>query len=204
MAHTINKEIKLIRLEDGSGIEFEATLDGEFVGYYNTRQEAEAALDARAYELLELEARRAPMAEEANALPVFNPDCDELEAAYNQASARDMSPRWRSALDRAFALLKATDSVKVAFAGDGSIAHAYIPSQSEAGKTHHVNGQCDCTAAQHGQPCAHRAAKRLLCICHDNAARLELPQSAPARTRENAFPAWATRARPDDLFRDEG
>jgi hypothetical protein len=194
----MNKIITLHRLEDGSGVEFEAELNGVLVGYYNTRQEAEAALDARAYELLELEARRAPVAEEANALPVFNPDCDQLTSAYEQASAREMSQAWRNALERAFDLLLASDGITVEYAPDGSIAHAYIPSQSEAGKTHHVNGQCNCTAAQHGKPCAHRAAKRLLAICHNNAARLELPK------RDNAFPAWATRKRPDDLFKDEG
>jgi hypothetical protein len=171
MAHTINKEIKLIRLEDGSGIEFEATLDGVFVGYYNTRQEAEAALDSRAYDLLELEARRAPVAEEANALPVFNPDCDQLTSAYEQASAREMSQAWRNALERAFDLLLASDGITVEYGPMGDIAHAYIPSQSEPGKTHHVNGQCDCKAAQHGLPCAHRAAKRLLTICWEEASR---------------------------------
>jgi hypothetical protein len=80
----------------------------------------------------------------------------------------------------------------------GDIVQALIPSQSGAGKTHLVNGQCDCTAGQYGNPCAHRAAKRLLAICHENTT-----EPAPALTRENAFPAWACRARPDDLFKDE-
>jgi hypothetical protein len=204
----MNKIITLHRLEDGSGIEFEAELNGEFIGYYNTRQEAEAALDARAYELLELEARRAPMAEDPTEQPATcNPDYDELEAAYQQAASHDMSQAWRNALDRAFDLLLASDGITVEYAPDGSIAVAFIPSQTEPGTLHHCNGDCDCTAAQHGNPCTHRAAKRLLCICHDNAARLELPtresQPVPAAlTCENALPAWATRARPD-LLKDE-
>jgi hypothetical protein len=115
-----------------------------------------------------------------------------------------MSPRWRNALERGYNLLRTSGAISVQYGPMGDIAQALIPSQSEQGTAHLVNGQCDCTAAQHGNPCAHRAAKRLLAICHEQqAARLKHPTPAPALTRENTFPAWACRARPDDLFKDE-
>jgi hypothetical protein len=195
----MNKDITMHKLEDGSGIEFEATLDGETIGYYDTRIEAEAALDAAAYRRLQQQ----PVAEEA-AGTVCNPSSEELEAAYTQAAQHDMSPRWRRALERGYELLRASGAISVEYGPMGDIAQALIPSQSERGTTHLVNGQCDCTAAQHGNPCAHRAAKRLLAICHEQqATRLKHPTPAPALARENAFPAWACRARPDDLFKDE-
>jgi hypothetical protein len=194
----MQKDIKLIRLEDGSGIEFEATLDGVVVGYYDTRIEAEEALDAAAYRRLQQQ----PVAEEA-AGTMYNPERDDLEAAYEQASRHDMPPRWRRALERGYALLISSGPIVVQYGPMGDIAHAHIPSQSEAGKTHNVNRHCDCEAGQYGNPCAHRAAKRLLNIAHEQeAARLKHPTPAPALTRENAFPAWATRKRPD-LFKDE-
>jgi hypothetical protein len=195
----MDKDIKLIRLEDGSGIEFEATLDGVLVGYFDTRVEAQEALDAAAYRRLQQQ----PVAEDV-AGTVCNPSSEELEAAYEQASRHDMSPRWRSALERGYELLRTSGAISVQYGPMGDIAQALIPSQSEQGKTHLVNGQCDCTAGQYGNPCAHRAAKRLLAICHEQqATRLKHPTPAPALARENAFPAWACRARPDDLFKDE-
>jgi hypothetical protein len=188
----MNKDITMHRLEDRPGIEFEATLDGVFIGYYDTRTEAEEALDAAAYRWLQQQ----PVVEEA-VETVYNPDCDELASAYEQAGAKPMNDRWRNALEAAYNWLLESDGVAVEYAADGSISVAHIPSATEQGRTYAVNGACACQAAQHNRPCWHRAAKRLLCICHDSAARLELPK------RENAFPAWACRARPDDLFKDE-
>jgi hypothetical protein len=91
----------------------------------------------------------------------FDYSLAQLTEVYNQAAQKQMEPRWRSALDRAFGILKGIDSVKVAFAGDGSIAEAVIPSQSGNG-SYTVNGTCSCEAAAHGKPCAHAAAKRLV------------------------------------------
>jgi hypothetical protein len=194
MYTAMNKDITMHRLEDGSGIEFEATLDGEIVGWYDTRIEAEEALDAAAYRRLQ----------QQPAETMYNPERDELEAAYEQASQHNMPPRWRRALERGYDLLLSSGPIVVQYGPMGDITQALIPSQSEAGKTHLVNGQCDCTAGQYGNPCAHRAAKRLLAICHEQqAARPRQTAAAPALTRENAFPAWACRARPDDLFKNE-
>jgi hypothetical protein len=91
----------------------------------------------------------------------FDYSLKQLTEVYNQAAQNEMPARWRSALDRAFGILKGIDSVKVAFAPDGSISEATIPSQSGKG-SYTVNGQCSCEAAAHGKPCAHAAAKRLV------------------------------------------
>jgi hypothetical protein len=162
IAYTANKDITLHRLEDGSGIEFEATLDGVSLGYFETRIEAEEELDAAAYRRLQQQ----PLAEEA-AETVYSPDCDELTSAYAQASAREMSQAWHNALDSAYNWLLASDGVAVEYASDGSIAAAHIPSATEQGVTYTVNGECQCRAYEHERPCWHRAAKRLLAICHE-------------------------------------
>jgi hypothetical protein len=189
----MNKDITMHKLEDRPGVEFEATLDGVLVGYFDTRIEAEEALDAAAYRRLQ----------QQPAETMYNPERDELEAAYTQAAQHDMPSRWRRALERGYDLLLSSGPIVVQYDPMGDIAHAHIPSQSEAGTMHLVNGQCDCTAGQYGNPCAHRAAKRLLAICHEQqAARLNHPAPAPALTRENAFPAWDCRDR-TDLFKDE-
>jgi hypothetical protein len=123
-------------------------------------------------------------------------DYDQLTSAYEQASRHDMPANWHRALDRGYDLLLASDAITVIYGPLGSIDLAYIPSQSEPGKTHHVNGQCDCEAGQHGKPCAHRAAKRLLNIANEQAAqrvarkRSSVPMTAAQRTgvsREQAM-----------------
>jgi hypothetical protein len=194
MYTAMNKDITTHKLEDGSGIEFEATLDGETIGYYDTRIEAEAALDAAAYRRLQQQ----PVPEEP-AETVCNPSLDALDAAYKHASQHDMPQAWRNALDKAYNLLLASGGIRVVYGPMGSIDMAYIPSQSEPGTTYLVNGECTCQAGQHGKPCAHRAAKRLLNIVKKKQAAWAQPA---ALTRENAFPAWACRAR-TDLFKDE-
>jgi hypothetical protein len=119
-------------------------------------------------------------------------DYDQLTSAYEQASRHDMPANWHRALDRGYDLLLASDAITVIYGQLGSIDLAYIPSQSEPGKTHHVNGQCDCEAGQHGKPCAHRAAKRLLNIANEQAAARQVTTLAQARTLEA-----------DDLFKAE-
>jgi hypothetical protein len=106
----------------------------------------------------------------------YNPSLDALDAAYENASQHDMPQAWRNALDKAYNLLLQSGGITVVYAADGSIAHAYIPSQSEAGKTYLVNGHCTCQAGQHDKPCAHRAAKRLLNI----AAKKQTAWAKPA------------------------
>jgi hypothetical protein len=91
----------------------------------------------------------------------FDYSLAQLTEVYKTAQQNEMPPRWRSALDRAFGILKGIDSVKVTFAGDGSISEATIPSQS-GNKEYRVTNSCTCEAAQHGKPCAHVAAARLV------------------------------------------
>jgi hypothetical protein len=52
--------IKEIELEDGAGIEYEVTLDGDLVGYYDTRTQAEEALDAATYRRRHIYTREEP------------------------------------------------------------------------------------------------------------------------------------------------
>jgi hypothetical protein len=74
----------------------------------------------------------------------------------------------------------------------GGILLARIPSQSEPGRVYEVNGHCQCEAGQHGRPCAHRAAKRLLSIASEQAAARQVTTLAQAQALEA-----------DDLFKAE-
>lgn len=57
-----------------------------------------------------------------------------------------------------------------------------FPSRTRSGMAHRVNGTCDCEAsAEQGQPCWHRAAKRLVLI-------IEAPPSAAAPPSAPATP----------------
>jgi hypothetical protein len=117
---------------------------------------------------------------------------DELEAAYEHAAAHEMPQAWRRALDRGYDLLLASDAISVVFGPMGGILLARIPSQSEPGRVYEVNGHCQCEAGQRGQPCAHRAAKRLLSIASEQAAARQVTTPTQARTLVE-----------DDLFKPE-
>jgi hypothetical protein len=119
-------------------------------------------------------------------------NADELEAAYAHASAHDMPQAWRNALERAYDLLLASDEISVQVGPMGGILLARIPSQSEPGRVYEVNGHCQCEAGQHGRPCAHRAAKRLLSIASEQAAARQVRTVEQART-----------LKADDLFKPE-
>lgn len=121
-------------------------------------------------------------------------DADTLEAVYIEASAKQMSDRWRNALDRAYDLLMASGSITVELGKAGTIQVAHIPSQSGNG-VYAVNGTCDCRAGLHGHSCAHRAAKRLLENAYDRARK-----SAPVA---GAAPLLRPSRLNDDLFKDE-
>lgn len=108
----------------------------------------------------------------------YAPSYDLITEAYQVASNRQMSQRWRTALDKAYDLLLASDGIAIEFAESGDIALAYIPSQTETGVTYAVNGKCTCKAAESGNPCAHRAAKRLLSICLDIEAQRHTRKAA--------------------------
>jgi hypothetical protein len=89
-------------------------------------------------------------------------DADTLEAVYTEANRNPMEPRWQNALIRGYDLLLAADAIEVEFAANDTMTVAYIPSQRGDGTIYTVNGECDCEAGRRGNPCAHRAAKRLL------------------------------------------
>jgi hypothetical protein len=108
-------------------------------------------------------------------------NADGLQAAYEHASRHDMPQAWRRALDRGYDLLLASDAIRVEVGPMGGIVLAHIPSQSNTGRTYEVNGHCQCEAGQNGRPCAHRAAKRLLNIAHEQAAARQVTTLAQAR-----------------------
>jgi hypothetical protein len=87
---------------------------------------------------------------------------EALEAVYRAAQAREMPEAWRNALERGYDLLLQSDIILVEFDKLGVIHAADVPSQSQEDTVYRVNGACSCQAAQHGRPCAHRAAKKLL------------------------------------------
>jgi hypothetical protein len=117
---------------------------------------------------------------------------DELENAYTHASAHEMPQAWRNALERAYDLLLASGPITVDMDGFGAITLALIPSQRQPGLNYPVNGTCSCTAGQRGQPCAHRAAKRLLSIASEQAAARQVTTLAQAQALDA-----------DDLFKPE-
>jgi hypothetical protein len=115
-------------------------------------------------------------------MPQVYYDYDQLTSAYEHASAHNMPQVWRNALNKGFDLLLASDAIAVVFGPMGGILLARIPSQSEPGLTHTVNGHCDCEAGARGKPCAHRAAKRLLSIASEQAAAKQVRTVEQART----------------------
>jgi hypothetical protein len=125
-------------------------------------------------------------------MPQVYYDYDQLTSAYEHAAAHDMPQAWRNALEKAYDLLLQSDAITVIYGPMGGILMAYIPSQSEPGRTYLVNGTCSCTAGQNGRPCAHRAAKRLLNIASEQAAAKQVTTLAQARTLVE-----------DDLFKPE-
>jgi hypothetical protein len=98
--------------------------------------------------------------EEAPASPL-NPA--KLAAVVVAAKARTNEPRWRRAIDRAAAALIAGELIVT------TLAHGALVTSPNG--TYHVNGSCECKAAQNGhRECYHRAAARLV----------EMVEAAPA------------------------
>jgi hypothetical protein len=86
-------------------------------------------------------------------------------------------PLWENAVTKAFNQL--IEGVRFERNEDDFI----FPSRTRSGMAHHVNGVCDCEAsAEQGQPCWHRAAKRLVLI-------MEQPKATPAPAACPASPA---------------
>lgn len=90
---------------------------------------------------------------------MLNLNSSTLSAVVDQAM-RDAAhhPRWLTAINRAVVELLSNPWIE---RGD----HGLIIG-SPSGKCYAANGQCQCLAFDHGQPCWHRAAARL-CRLHD-------------------------------------
>lgn len=97
----------------------------------------------------------------------MNFDPAKLAAIVQTAKARAAaSPRWIRAIDRAAAALL-DGSLIVTTLHDGALV-------TSKNGTYHINGKCECKAAQHGDDiCRHRAAVRLV----------EMYEAAPEPTK---------------------
>lgn len=80
---------------------------------------------------------------------------DAVDTARQAAAG---SPRWLRAIDSAYDYLLQQDVLSY-----DAAAHALrVESASEPGKVYESNGDCQCRAAELGNPCWHRAAARLV------------------------------------------
>lgn len=97
---------------------------------------------------------------------------DQVEASVQIDDAnRD---RWYNAITKAAGQLM--DGVR--FEHDG--ADLIFPSRSRSGINHRTNGRCDCEAGENGDPCWHRAARRLIALVADaERSTLVTPPDAP-------------------------
>lgn len=73
----------------------------------------------------------------------------------------DDRDRWYNAITKAVGQLM--DGVRYEVAGDELI----FPSRTRSGVSHRVNGTCSCEAAERGDPCWHRAARRMIALIED-------------------------------------
>lgn len=104
-------------------------------------------------------------------------DAASVLASHVEANARIDDAdrdRWYNAITKATGQLM--DGVRYEIADDDLI----FPSRSRSGISHRVNGTCDCEAGEKGDPCWHRAAKRIIALITD-AERVTLitPPDAP-------------------------
>jgi hypothetical protein len=66
--------------------------------------------------------------------------------------------RWYNAIAKATGQLM--DGTRYEITGDEMV----FPSRTRSGLSHRVNGVCDCEAGEQGDPCWHRAAKRMIAM----------------------------------------
>jgi hypothetical protein len=122
---------------------------------------------------------------------MLSPDSTTLQAVADKAitDAAD-HPRWIAAIGRALVELDTNPWIE---RGD---LHGLIIG-SPSGKCYAANGQCQCIAFTHGQPCWHRAAARLVRI-HDEAQ--ERQQARAVATKISAARRAQIYAEMDELF----
>jgi len=119
---------------------------------------------------------------------------DAASALYGQVDAssginEEQRPLWVNAVTKAFNQL--VEGVRFERQHDGTFV---FPSRTRSGVAHRVNGVCDCEAtAEQGQPCWHRAAKRLVLLVEkqqsDVASRADQPLHDPDLVEHAAIPA---------------
>lgn len=105
--------------------------------------------------------------------------------------------RWFNALAKASAQL--LEGVRFEQDDTGFV----FPSRTRTGIAHHVNGNCDCEAAEDGQPCWHRAAAKMLQLLLDanqgSDCKPEAPRHKPRSQSQRISQAQA-QADIDELF----
>lgn len=102
-----------------------------------------------------------------NRTAVAGREVEKLAAVVIEAKAKTTEPKWRRAIDRAAAGLLAGELIVT------TLAHGALVTSPNG--TYHVNGSCECKAAQNGhRECYHRAAARLVELIET------APESKPA------------------------
>jgi hypothetical protein len=147
-----------------NGDDYDMFFDGAYIGSRGTRHEAEEVIDRHAYQLISRGNRRP-----AEAAPVVAVDdepstpirvdvvLDALVDAYDAALLKTAGDsRWHNAVTTAFDWLLQQDSLDYA---DGVL---HVPSASSETVYHVGTGVCQCESHKRGNPCWHRAARRLV------------------------------------------
>ena len=157
-ATTTGKQIEYV---DG---EYDMFFDGRYIGSRGTRHEAEQVLDEVAYSLIRRDNRLpveiAPMVavDDDPTTPIrVDVVLDALVDAYDQALVKTTGDsRWTNAVTSAFDWLLQQDSLEYA---NGVLQ---VPSASSETVYHVGTGVCQCESHKRGNPCWHRAARRLV------------------------------------------
>lgn len=140
--------------------DYDAHLNGQYVGSFPSELAAQTALDLLAYRLIaagEIAPDTTPTAPTPNTQPALA-NIDRAKVASVVASARAKladDRRWLNAINRAYQELETNQWL---FTGRVLV----VASRTSTKRYHVTASACQCQAAAKGQPCWHRAAHRLL------------------------------------------
>lgn len=140
--------------------DYDASLNGQYIGSFASELEAQTALDLLAYRLIAA-GEIAPDSPQPTAPtqptnPLATIDRAKVGAVVASARAKVASDtRWLNAINRAYAELELNQWL---FTG-----RVLVVASRTSTKRYHVTATtCECQAAAKGRPCWHRAAHRLL------------------------------------------
>lgn len=144
--------------------DYDAHLNGQYVGSFASELEAKTALDLLAYRLIVAgeitpDSAQPPTAPTPTSQPAHPlAQIDRAKVASIVASARAKvanDTRWLNAINRAYAELELNQ-----WLFNGSVL--IVASRTSTKRYHVTASACQCQAAAKGRPCWHRAAHRLL------------------------------------------